>query len=104
MNTADKTARKEGDVATTLLFENERVKVWEMLLEPGESSDFHRHAMEYFFCVVEGESIDADLEDGSTVHLPLTPGDVVYLPPGGAETAVNRSGKRYREILVELKD
>jgi quercetin dioxygenase-like cupin family protein len=97
------TAREAGDVATTLLFENERVKVWEMCLEPGESSDFHRHALEYFFCVIEGESIDADLEDGSTIHLPLAPGNVVYLPAGGAETAVNRSPVRYREILVELK-
>ena len=25
-----------GDVATKLLFENERVKIWEMRLEPGE--------------------------------------------------------------------
>ncbi len=30
-------AEKEsyGDIATTLLFENERVRIWEMRLEPG---------------------------------------------------------------------
>ncbi len=100
---ATRAARELGDVATTLLFENERVKVWEMLLEPGESSDPHRHDHEYFFVIVEGESIDADFANGKSLRLPVKPGQVIYVPPGNTETAVNRSGVRYREILVELK-
>ena len=36
------TAEQYGNVATRLLLENERVKIWEMLLEPGESSDLHQ--------------------------------------------------------------
>ena len=32
-----------GEVATKVLFENDRVRVWEMRLEPGESSPVHRH-------------------------------------------------------------
>jgi quercetin dioxygenase-like cupin family protein len=95
--------RRLGDVATRVLFENERVKVWEMLLEPGESSDPHRHTMDYLLCVIEGESVDADRPDGTSFHLPVEPGDVFYIPRGGVETAVNRSGARYREILIELK-
>jgi beta-alanine degradation protein BauB len=91
-----------GDVATRVLFENERVKVWEMLLEPGESSDPHRHTMDYLLCIIEGESVDADRPEG-TIHLPVEPGDVFYIPSGGTETAVNRSKSRYREILIELK-
>src|SRR5258705_12334842 len=37
--------RKIGDVANKLLFENERVKVWQRDLAPGESSDFHKDTM-----------------------------------------------------------
>ena len=92
-----------GDVANRFLFENDRVKVWEMILEPGESSDPHHHTMEYLLCILEGESIDADRADGSTIHLPVKPGHVFYVPRGATETAVNRSGVRYREILIELK-
>jgi len=100
-----------GDVATRLLFENDRVKVWEMELEPGESSDAHRHDLEYFFVVLEGESIDADFIDcrldsslsGKSIRLPVEPGKVFYVKHGNSETAVNRSDVRYREILVELK-
>jgi mannose-6-phosphate isomerase-like protein (cupin superfamily) len=101
-------SRELGDVGTKLLFENDRVKVWEMVLEPGESSDPHRHEYEYFFVVIEGESIDADFLEGSTdrksIQIPVEPGRVVYVPPGNTETAVNRSDVTYREVLVELKD
>jgi mannose-6-phosphate isomerase-like protein (cupin superfamily) len=92
-----------GDVATRLLFENERVKVWEMLLEPGESSARHEHTRDYVLCVLEGESVDADV-DGGSIRIPVEPGTVLYVGRGGVETAVNRSARRFREILVELKD
>ena len=99
----DVTARPLGDVANRFLFENERVRVWQMDLAPGESSDFHEHRLPYVLCILEGESIDADLEDGRTLHIPVEAGRVFFVPPGGRETAVNRSGVRFREILVELK-
>jgi mannose-6-phosphate isomerase-like protein (cupin superfamily) len=97
-----------GDVGTQLLFENERVKVWEMVLAPGEASDLHRHEYEYFFVVIEGESIDADFQGGNaggkSIRIPVERGRVIYVPPGNTETAVNRSNVGYREVLVELKD
>src|SRR2546428_552121 len=40
-------AAQLGNVATRLLFENERVKVWEMRLEPRPSSDLHRRTLHY---------------------------------------------------------
>jgi quercetin dioxygenase-like cupin family protein len=93
-----------GDVATTLLFSNELVNVWEMLLEPGESSDRHRHDHPYLLCVLEGTSVDAT-QDGrpGRVHIPVQQGSVFFVPPGATETAVNASGTRFREILIELK-
>jgi quercetin dioxygenase-like cupin family protein len=93
-----------GNVATRLLFENERVKVWEMHLEPGESSDLHRHGLDYLLYILEGSSIDADRPDGSSQSYPVRPGQLVYIPRGGIERAVNRSATRFRELLVELKD
>ncbi len=98
------TDRKLGDVANRFLFENERVRIWEMDLAPGECSAFHEHRLPYVLCIVEGESIDADLEDGRTIHIPVEPGKFLYVPAGGRETAVNRSPVRFREILIELKE
>jgi mannose-6-phosphate isomerase-like protein (cupin superfamily) len=93
-----------GDVANRFKFENERVKVWEMLLEPGESSDLHHHSMDYMLIILEGESIDADFDNGKTIQLPVHAGQVIYVPKGNTETAINRSKVRYREILIELKE
>jgi mannose-6-phosphate isomerase-like protein (cupin superfamily) len=92
-----------GDVATRLLLENDRVKIWEMLLEPGESSDLHRHTMDYILYILEGTTIDADCPDGTSTSFPVKPGQVVYIERGNTERAVNRSRSRFRELLIELK-
>jgi mannose-6-phosphate isomerase-like protein (cupin superfamily) len=93
-----------GNVATRLLLENERVRIWEMLLRPGEASDLHQHTMDYVLCIVEGASIDADRPTGESMRFPVRPGQAVFVPRGGVERAVNRSDTTFREILVELKD
>jgi hypothetical protein len=36
-------ASESTKVGTKLLFENDRVRVWEMRLKPGESSERHTH-------------------------------------------------------------
>jgi len=77
-----------GNVATRLLFENERVKVWEMLLEPGESSDLHRHGLDYVLCILEGTSIDADRPDGTSDRFPVRPGQAVGVGERAGTTVV----------------
>jgi quercetin dioxygenase-like cupin family protein len=95
--------RPPGDVANKLLFENELVRVWEMDLAPGERSDRHRHDLPYLLCVLEGSSVDAEVEGAGRIQLPVQPGSVFFVPPGATETAINASGERFREILIELK-
>ena len=93
-----------GNVGTRVVLENDRVKIWEMRLEPGESSDLHRHTLDYVLCILEGTSIDADRPDGESFRARVAPGDVFYVERGGVERAVNRSATRFREFIVELKD
>ena len=53
-----------SDVGTRKLFENDRVIVWDFILEPGETSTVHTHTRDYVFCVVEAgggeELLDAN--------------------------------------------
>ncbi len=95
--------RPLGDVANKLLFENELVRVWELELAPGESSDRHRHDLPYLLCVLEGSRVDAEVEGTGRVELPVQPGSVFFVPPGATETAINPTRERFREILIELK-
>ncbi len=95
--------KKLGQVGHRITFENEQVRIWQMTLEPGESSDFHEHKHDYVMCIVEGESIDADFDSGKTIQIPVEPGKAIFVPGGNREVAVNRSNTRFSEVLIELK-
>jgi predicted metal-dependent enzyme (double-stranded beta helix superfamily) len=102
--------RKLGDVATRLLMENDRVRIWEMALEPGQASDLHRHDLDYVLVQVAGDKIAGvfDVETGGayppgTVEGDVAPGQAMYIEKGGVETAKNTGTKPYHEILIELK-
>jgi hypothetical protein len=98
-----------GDVATRILFENERVRVWELLLAPGERSATHRHELDYVLVQIDGDRIAAQFEPDTVgalhgyVEGAVEPGNTRFLARGGVETAINVGKRAYREILIELK-
>jgi len=52
-------------VGTRLLLENDRLRVWEILLRPGERAPFHRHVMPYFWSCVDTGTGRQRLADGT---------------------------------------
>ena len=98
-----------GHVGSRLLFENDRVRVWELCLEPGARSAVHRHDLDYLLVQIAGDRIAAIPEPDSGgkhtqyIEAQVEPGRVSYLTRGGIETAVNVGHQPYREILIELK-
>ena len=102
--------RELGDVADRIVHENERLRIWEMCLEPGERSAVHEHRLDYILVFLEGDRIGVEPEPDSagefTEALDLEPpiGTAIFVRAGGVETAVNVGSQRYREILIELKD
>jgi beta-alanine degradation protein BauB len=99
-----------GGVGTKLLFENDRVKVWEMALEPGEESAVHRHELDYVMVQVDGDRMAGVSEPDSEGPYPgyiegdVAPGNVLSAKRGGVEVARNVGQKPFYEIIVELKD
>lgn len=94
----------------TLLFENDRVRIWELVLKPGEVSNWHDHADDHLLVVFSGAAI-ANLADGSTPETAGTfdvPDNVVWAVPGNSgplEWPINMSPDRtLREIIIDLKD
>ena len=53
-----------ADIATTKLMENDKVVVWEMVLEPGESTGMHTHEHSYIIQALEGAKMEAFDENG----------------------------------------
>ena len=100
----------QGDVATKLLFENERVKIWEMRLAPGEEGPLHRHDRDHILVQIDGDRM-AVVPDPTTkspyreyLEADVVPGQHFYIPRGGVEVARNVGHKPYYELLIELKD
>ena len=97
-----------GNVANTVLFEDDNVRIWEMKLEPGEHSDLHHHSLDYYLVVFSGDLVAGVPPKNS----PIDPfvgkippqGNTVPVPKGGTEWAVNVGKKTYHEILIELKN
>jgi quercetin dioxygenase-like cupin family protein len=91
-----------AEVGSKLIFENEKVKVWEFTLAPGEAIESHRHDHDYFFYAIEGGTLEVTRESGVT-QATLDPGKVYYRSKGDTHAARNIGPTRYHEILVELK-
>ncbi len=53
------------DVGTRLIFENDRVRVWDLRLEPGESIPLHRHETDYLYVVIGDGELQTVFADGS---------------------------------------
>jgi beta-alanine degradation protein BauB len=94
------------DVGTTIWFENERIRVWEILLEPGERGAFHSHVTNYFWTVVEGSRGLQRFADGTFVVRDYLVGETKYLEHT-PETALihdleNIGDTTLRFVTVEL--
>jgi len=97
-----------GNVADRILFEDDRVRIWEMRLEPGEHSDLHHHEHDYYLIILSGDLV-AGVPPKSTgmdffVGKVPAEGNTVPVPKGGTEWAYNVGTKTYYEFLVELKN
>jgi len=96
-----------GNVGTQLLLEDENVRIWEMVLEPGEASDLHHHEHEYYLVISSGDRVagiptkDSPLD--FFVGIVPPEGNTVRVPKGMTEWALNVGEKTYREVLIELK-
>jgi len=106
-------------VGTQVVFEDDKIKVWEFILEPGEQTPVHTHELEYIFYVIDGTTLEVfDADDKPLTPLELADGDVIALRMEGDELVVigdealrvpvthsarNAGPNRYREILIEKK-
>lgn len=95
-----------SEVGTRLLFENDQVRVWDLRLEPGQSTGLHRHSTDYFYLVIgegtlQGKSADGSLKEAKS----MSDGEVQFRHIDGEEVheAINVGDQPWRNIVVELK-
>jgi beta-alanine degradation protein BauB len=64
-------------IGTTLWFEDERVRVWEVRLEPGVRTPFHAHATPYFWTCVDAGTGRQRSPDGTLLVRRYAVGDTL---------------------------
>jgi oxalate decarboxylase/phosphoglucose isomerase-like protein (cupin superfamily) len=93
-------------LGTTMWFENDRIRVWEVLLEPGERGAFHAHTTNYFWTVVSAGRGLQRFADGTFIVREYRLGETKYLEHT-PETALihdleNVGDSTLRFVTVEL--
>lgn len=89
----------------TLLFENDRVRVWELVMKPGDICRWHIHDYDHLLMVIEGASIRGTMSTGEIVELDIDDREVLYMKRSlTPEIAENTSKeKTLRELIIDLK-
>jgi hypothetical protein len=101
-------AQGNFDVGTTLWFENEHVRVWEVRLDTGQRAPFHNHSRTYFWTCIDpgkgfqrfpdGTAEEFDFQLGETVFSHITPDDPMI------HDLENIDDHPIRFVAIELKD
>lgn len=106
----DRDDRVFGGVGTKVVFENDRVRIWTLKLQPGEDSPLHRHDLEHVLIQIRGDRIAVVPEPDTAspyreyFEADVIPGMATFVPRGGIETARNVGAEPYHEVIIELKD
>jgi beta-alanine degradation protein BauB len=97
-------------VGTRVMFENDRARVWDQVIPPGQICEKHVHRCSYFYVVVTGGVIRFVNPDDQSEYRDVTfeQGQVGFheIAPGQEKIdnrLVSIGGTTYRAIVVELK-
>jgi predicted metal-dependent enzyme (double-stranded beta helix superfamily) len=72
-------AEENVQIGTTLLFENDRIRVWELKLGPGERVPFHHHRTPYFWVCIDGGRAIQRYPDGHLIEVDFDSHDTDFL-------------------------
>lgn len=100
-------AQDREDVGTALWFENDRVQVWDLALQPGERAGFHAHTRDYFWTITDASRLLQRFDDGTSRVADTTVGQTNFLEYAAGERTVhdleNVGDAFFRCVTVVLK-
>jgi hypothetical protein len=91
-------------IGTELVFEDEHVRVWRIVLEPGEEAAWHTHRLDYTSVSIEGDVIERRNADGSVDRHAVEPGAFTRWHQSTERHMLRNVGKaRFANVIVEVK-
>lgn len=96
---------KANPIGTSLLFEDEQVRIWEIVLEPGQEAPAHTHLLDYTTITIEGATLERLNADGTIDRSEAVPGRVLrWYQSTRTHGLRNVGATRFRNVIIELKD
>ena len=92
-----------AEVGQEILLENDRVRVWHITLQPGETQPLHHHGLPYVVVAVQGARNVIRTEAGDRIEADEQTGGVVFREPGATHTLTNDGDTVYVARIIELK-
>lgn len=93
---------KAASNAYKVLIENDRVRVMEIVLKPGEVAPMHNHPHGHIVYIVNDAKFKLAFPDGKSTEIDLKAGNAIMMDPGPHETT-NVGSTVGRNLVVELK-
>ena len=91
-------------IGTKLIFEDDRVRIWQIVLEPGQEAPAHTHHLDYTTITIEAATLDRLNGDGSVDRSVGEVGNVSRWYRSTRTHGLRNVGKtRFRNVIVELK-
>ncbi len=88
--------------AYSLLLENDRVRVMEIRLRPGQMAPMHNHPNDHLVYVFNGARLTLRFPDGKDATFDLAAGQTLWLAAGPHETE-NAGTSEAHNLVVEVK-
>ena len=92
----------EPAARSSLLIDNERVRVTEWRLAPGTATGHHRHALDYVIVPITGGTLT--IRDATGEHeAPLARGEPYFRDEGVEHDVLNLGGEEIVFVEIEIK-
>jgi hypothetical protein len=101
--------KSSEQVGSRLLFEDERIRLWELSVAPNESLDEHIHRLNYAYFVTQGGLLRfADVDNPSEFNdVQFTDNQVAFIPvseEGRVDKRLTNVGENHhRNYIIEVK-
>jgi quercetin dioxygenase-like cupin family protein len=87
-----------------LKFENEYVRVFDVVVPPGDATLFHLHSNDYAFVSIGDATLKAETLGGQPVDLILKNGEVRFTKGPITHRVTNQAATPFRNITIEILD
>lgn len=92
-----------GVTGHKILFENERVRVYRLVLEPGQSTGMHTHELSGLGVAVSAGEIEIESTDGERQSVKLQPGEFRWHTGQLTHSIKNVSSTRFEAVDIEWR-